>query len=101
MYENLKTILTKATFKLMLISAPPCVELPGWMINFRGRRKIYTSSKTQYHCGLLEWLDTKHINFVNKEIRGGKDATHVKIGFNKRQLAHRNVLGGNIQRVYR
>lgn len=93
-------ILTRATSKLMLISAPPCVALPGWMTNFRGLRKNHHRIK-QYHGGRLKWLDIRHVNLVNEEIREGKYATHVKIGFIKRQVAHRDVHGGIIQRVYR
>jgi hypothetical protein len=83
----------------MLISAPPGIGLPGWMTNFRDQRKISSSSET-----VPRWspqvASTRHVSLVNEEIRG-KDATHVKIGFNKRQRAHRDVLGGIIRRVYR
>ena len=33
------------------------------------------------------------------EIREETSAAHMEIGFNKRQLAHRNVPGGIIQRI--
>jgi hypothetical protein len=93
-------ILTNPTSKLMLISAPLRDALPGWMTNFRVIGKHPHRAK-HYHGGRLKWLDTRHVNLVNEEIRGEEGATHVEIGFNKRELAHRNVRGGIRQRIYR
>jgi hypothetical protein len=68
------------------------------MIHFR---ENFHHRAKRYHGGRLKWLDTRHVSLVNEEIRGGKGVTHVEIGFNKRQLAHRNVHGGIRQRIYR
>ena len=38
-----------------------------------------------------KWLDRERVVLVSEEIREKKLSAHVKIGFNKRQLAHRNV----------
>ena len=63
-------------------------------------RKYHHRAK-HYHGGRLKWLDTRYVNLVNEEIRGRKGPTHVEIGFNERELAHRNVQGGIRRWIYR
>ena len=63
-------------------------------------RKYHHGAK-HYHGGRLKWLDTRYVNLINEEIRGGKGTTHVEIGFNERELAHRNVRVGICHRIYR
>ena len=61
----------------------------------------YHHRATHYHGARLKWLDTRHGNLVNEEMRGEKGATHVEISFNERVVARRNVRGGIRQRIYR
>jgi hypothetical protein len=44
-----------------------------------------------YHGRASKWLDSEKVDLVNEEIRERKLSAHMEIGFNKRQLAHRDV----------